>query len=176
MAVAEDYGKIDILVHSLSNGTEVTKPHLEMSHKGYLVASLASAYLVVSLLNKFVLIMNTGGACCPSPTSPQTGSSPGKAAAYLASRPILSPIPYKAGRKCGVHLTTVSVRPFKLRAASDIEKEAGKKTFIKCAIDCSNLNAPLVQDLYNNGGSLRTDPDHAVCGHQIHGSSHGKLV
>ena len=60
MAVAEDYGKIDILVHSLPNGTEVTKPHLEMSHTGYLVASLASAYLVVSLLNKFVLIMNKG--------------------------------------------------------------------------------------------------------------------
>ena len=30
-AVAKDYGKVDILVHSLANGPEVTKPLLETS-------------------------------------------------------------------------------------------------------------------------------------------------
>ena len=34
-AVARDYGKIDILVHSLANGPEVTKPLLETSRAGY---------------------------------------------------------------------------------------------------------------------------------------------
>ena len=33
-AVARDYGKIDILVHSLANGPEVTKPLLETSRAG----------------------------------------------------------------------------------------------------------------------------------------------
>lgn len=37
-AVAADYGKIDILVHSLANGPEVTKPLLQTSRKGYVRA------------------------------------------------------------------------------------------------------------------------------------------
>ena len=32
-AVAADFGKIDVLVHSLANGPEVTKPLLETSRK-----------------------------------------------------------------------------------------------------------------------------------------------
>ena len=32
-AVAQDFGKIDVLVHSLANGPEVTKPLLETSRK-----------------------------------------------------------------------------------------------------------------------------------------------
>jgi enoyl-[acyl-carrier protein] reductase I len=61
-AVEADYGKIDILVHSLANGPEVTKPLLETSRKGYLAASSASAYSAVSLLQKFGPIMNEGGS------------------------------------------------------------------------------------------------------------------
>jgi len=45
-----DYGKIDILIHSLANGPEVTKPLLETSRAGYLAASSASAYSFVSLV------------------------------------------------------------------------------------------------------------------------------
>merc|ERR1719329_311285 len=61
-AVAEDYGKVDIVVHSLANGPEVTKPLLETSRKGYLAASSASAYSAVSILQKFAPIMNEGGS------------------------------------------------------------------------------------------------------------------
>merc|ERR1719217_782536 len=60
--VAADYGKIDILVHSLANGPEVTKPLLETSRKGYLAASSASAYSFVSCLQKFGPVMNKGGS------------------------------------------------------------------------------------------------------------------
>lgn len=41
-AVAADYGKIDILVHSLANGPEVTKPLLQTSRKGYVSAAPAA--------------------------------------------------------------------------------------------------------------------------------------
>jgi hypothetical protein len=37
-SIAADYGKIDILVHSLANGPEVTKALLETSRKGYVSA------------------------------------------------------------------------------------------------------------------------------------------
>jgi enoyl-[acyl-carrier protein] reductase I len=40
--VEADYGKIDILVHSLANGPEVTKPLLETSRKGYVRAPPAA--------------------------------------------------------------------------------------------------------------------------------------
>merc|ERR1719387_1586211 len=60
--VGADYGKIDILVHSLANGPEVTKPLLETSRSGYLAASSASAYSMVSLVQKFGPIMNEGGS------------------------------------------------------------------------------------------------------------------
>lgn len=35
-SIANDFGSIDILVHSLANGPEVQKPLLETSRKGYL--------------------------------------------------------------------------------------------------------------------------------------------
>ncbi|XP_076883791.1 enoyl-[acyl-carrier-protein] reductase [NADH] 1, chloroplastic-like [Bidens hawaiensis] len=58
----EDFGSIDILVHSLANGPEVTKTLLETSRHGYLAAISASSYSFVSLLQHFALIMNPGGA------------------------------------------------------------------------------------------------------------------
>ena len=44
--VAKDWGKVDVLVHSLANGPEVTKALLDTSRAGYLAASSASAYSV----------------------------------------------------------------------------------------------------------------------------------
>ncbi|KAK7313775.1 hypothetical protein VNO77_38973 [Canavalia gladiata] len=48
-SVKEDFGSIDILVHSLANGPEVTKPLLETSRKGYLAALSASSGSSISL-------------------------------------------------------------------------------------------------------------------------------
>ncbi|KAG6475827.1 hypothetical protein ZIOFF_065056 [Zingiber officinale] len=57
-AVTKDFGRIDILVHSLANGPEVTKPLLETSRRGYLATISASSYSFVSLLRHFLPIMN----------------------------------------------------------------------------------------------------------------------
>ncbi|KAI8558921.1 hypothetical protein RHMOL_Rhmol04G0133600 [Rhododendron molle] len=58
--VKQDFGSIDILVHSLANGPEVGKPILETSRNGYLAAISASSYSFVSLLKYFAPIMNPG--------------------------------------------------------------------------------------------------------------------
>lgn len=55
-----DFGKIDYVVHSLANGPEVTKPLLETSRNGYLAANSASAYSLVSMVQKFAPILNPG--------------------------------------------------------------------------------------------------------------------
>ncbi|KAL0339573.1 UNVERIFIED_CONTAM: Enoyl-[acyl-carrier-protein] reductase [NADH] 1, chloroplastic [Sesamum radiatum] len=57
-SVKQDFGSIDILVHSLANGPEVSKPLLETSRNGYLAAVSASSYSFVSLLRHFLPIMN----------------------------------------------------------------------------------------------------------------------
>jgi enoyl-[acyl-carrier protein] reductase I len=58
--VKADFGSVDYVVHSLANGPEVTKPLLETSREGYLAASSASAYSLVSMVSRFGPIMNPG--------------------------------------------------------------------------------------------------------------------
>jgi len=153
-AVEADYGKIDILVHSLANGPEVTKPLLETSRKGYLAASSASAYSAVSLLQKFGPIMNEGGNMlsltyiASEAVIPGYGGGMSSAKAQLESDTRV--LAFEAGRKWGVRVNTISAGPLKSRAASAIGKEPGQKTFIEYAIDYSHANAPLAQDLYND--------------------------
>jgi len=153
--VEADYGKLDILVHSLANGPEVTKPLLETSRKGYLAASSASAYSAVALLQKFAPIMEEGGAflsltyIASEKVIPGYGGGMSSAKAQLESD--TRTLAFEAGRKYGIRVNTISAGPLKSRAASAIGKEPGQaKTFIEYAIDYSKTNAPLNQDLYND--------------------------
>ena len=153
-AVEKDYGKIDILVHSLANGPEVTKPLLETSRKGYLAASSASAYSLVSLVQNFGPIMNEEGSVlsltyiASEMVIPGYGGGMSSAKAQLESD--TRTLAYEAGRKYGIRVNTISAGPLKSRAASAIGKEPGQKTFIEVAIDYSKANAPLAQDLYSD--------------------------
>jgi len=152
-SIEADYGKIDIVVHSLANGPEVTKPLLETSRKGYLAASSASAYSAVSLLQKLAPIMNKGGAflsltyIASEKVIPGYGGGMSSAKAQLESD--TRTLAFEAGRKYGLRVNTISAGPLKSRAASAIGKEPGQKTFIEYAIDYSKANAPLAQDLYS---------------------------
>jgi len=148
--VAADYGKIDILVHSLANGPEVTKPLLETSRKGYLMASSASAYSFVSLVQKFGPIMNHGGSAlsltymASERVIPGYGGGMSSAKAQLESD--TRTLAWEAGRSYGVRVNTISAGPLKSRAATAIG-DKGKKAFIEYAIDYAKANAPLERDL-----------------------------
>mmetsp|Transcript_14703 Transcript_14703/g.20997 ORF Transcript_14703/g.20997 Transcript_14703/m.20997 type:complete len:371 (-) Transcript_14703:82-1194(-) len=152
--VEADYGKIDIVVHSLANGPEVTKPLLETSRKGYLAASSASAYSFVSLVQNFGPIMNAGGSfmsltyIASEKVIPGYGGGMSSAKAQLESD--TRTLAYEAGRKYDVRVNTISAGPLKSRAASAIGKEPGQRTFIEYIIDYSKENAPLAQDLYSD--------------------------
>ena len=149
-AVAADYGKIDIVVHSLANGPEVTKPLLETSRNGYLSASSASAYSFVSMIQKFGPIMNENSAAisltyiASEKVIPGYGGGMSSAKAQLESD--TRTLAWEAGRKYNMRVNTVSAGPLKSRAASAIG-EKGKKTFIEYAIDYSKANSPLARDL-----------------------------
>jgi enoyl-[acyl-carrier protein] reductase I len=152
-AVKADYGKIDILVHSLANGPEVVNPLLETSRKGYLMASSASAYSFVSLVQKFGPIMNEGGSAlsltyiASERVIPGYGGGMSSAKAQLESD--TRTLAWEAGRAYGIRVNTISAGPLKSRAASAIG-EKGTKSFIEYAIDYSKANSPLARDLYSD--------------------------
>lgn len=143
-SVKNDFGTIDILVHSLANGPEVTKPLLETSRKGYLAAISASSYSFISLLQHFLPIMNPGGASisltyiASERTIPGYGGGMSSAKAALESDTRV--LAYEAGRKGKIRVNTISAGPLGSRAAKAIG-------FIEKMIDYSYVNAPLQKEL-----------------------------
>lgn len=152
--IAKDFGKIDMVVHSLANGPEVTKPLLETSRAGYLAANSASAYSFVSMVQKFGPIMNEGGAfvsltyIASEKVIPGYGGGMSSAKAALESD--TRTLAFEAGRKYGCRVNTISAGPLASRAAKAIGGAGKPKTFIDYAIDYSKANAPMAQDLYSD--------------------------
>ncbi|KAL3850070.1 hypothetical protein ACJIZ3_011952 [Penstemon smallii] len=142
--VKQDFGSIDILVHSLANGPEVTKPLLETSRKGYLAAISASSYSYVSLLQRFLPIMNPGGSSisltyiASERIIPGYGGGMSSAKAGLESDTRV--LAFEAGRKHKVRVNTISAGPLRSRAAKAIG-------FIDMMIEYSLTNAPLQKEL-----------------------------
>uniref|UniRef100_A0A7S4C0T4 Enoyl-[acyl-carrier-protein] reductase (NADH) n=1 Tax=Chrysotila carterae TaxID=13221 RepID=A0A7S4C0T4_CHRCT len=151
--VGADYGKIDVLVHSLANGPEVAKPLLETSRAGYLAAASASSYSLVSLVQKFGPIMNEGGSVLSLTYIASEKVIPGYGGGMSSAKAALESdtrtLAWEAGRKYGIRVNTISAGPLKSRAASAISK-GEKKSFIEVGIDYSRANAPLAKDLYSD--------------------------
>lgn len=115
---------IDILVHSLANGPEVKNPLLETSRAGYLAASSASAYSLVSMVQRLGPLMREGGAavclsylaavrCVP-------GYGGGMSSAKAALESDVRTLAFEAGRKWGIRINGVSAGPLASRAARAI--------------------------------------------------------
>ncbi|CAN7118136.1 unnamed protein product [Brassica rapa subsp. narinosa] len=137
--VRQDFGSIDILVHSLANGPEartlsetVSKPLLETTRKGYLAAISASSYSFVSLLSHFLPIMN------PGMIIPGYGGGMSSAKAALESDTRV--LAFEAGRKQNIRVNTISAGPLGSRAAKAIG-------FIDTMIEYSYNNAPIQKTL-----------------------------
>ncbi|MEO7734683.1 MAG: enoyl-[acyl-carrier-protein] reductase [Kofleriaceae bacterium] len=138
-AIAAD-GGVDIVVHSLANGSEVKKPLLETSRKGYLSAISASAYSMVSAVQHLGPLMRPGGAfvslsyMAAERAVPGYGGGMSSAKAALESDTRL--LAFEAGRKWGHRVNTISAGPFASRAASAIG-------FIGQMIEYCKANSPL---------------------------------
>ncbi|RZC43384.1 hypothetical protein C5167_036333 [Papaver somniferum] len=154
--VKKDFGTIDILVHSLANGPEVTKPLLETSRKGYLAALSASSYSYVSLLKHFVPIMNPGkygGGMSSAKAALESDTRVGVAyylaklkafclslSLYLYTLQDKAVLAFEAGRRYKVRINTISAGPLRSRAAKAIG-------FVDTMIEYSINNAPLQKEL-----------------------------
>lgn len=142
--VKNDFGSIDILVHSLANGPEVTKSLLETSRRGYLAAISASSYSYVSLLQHFLPIMNPGGASISLTYIASERIIPGYGGGMSSAKAALESdtrvLAYEAGRKGKIRVNTISAGPLGSRAAKAIG-------FIEKMIEYSYVNAPLQKEL-----------------------------
>ncbi|KAH6812378.1 Rossmann-fold superfamily protein [Perilla frutescens var. frutescens] len=142
--VKQDFGSIDILVHSLANGPEVTKPLLETSRKGYLAAISASSYSYVSLLKHFLPIVNPGGSSISLTYIASERIIPGYGGGMSSAKAALESdtkvLAFEAGRKHKVRVNTISAGPLRSRAAKAIG-------FIDMMIDYSLENAPFQKEL-----------------------------
>ncbi|KAJ6428012.1 hypothetical protein OIU84_023427 [Salix udensis] len=143
-SVKQDYGSIDILVHSLANGPEVTKPLLETSRKGYLAAISASSYSYVSLLRHFIPLMNPGGSSISLTYIASERIIPGYGGGMSSAKAALESdtrvLAFEAGRKNRIRVNTISAGPLRSRAAKAIG-------FIDTMIEYSLANAPLQKEL-----------------------------
>ena len=144
--IRADFGErpLDIVVHSLANGPEVKKPLLETSRNGYLAALSASAYSMVSMVQRLAPLMREGGAfssltyMASERIIPGYGGGMSSAKAALESDTRL--LAFEAGRKYGVRVNVVSAGPLASRAASAIG-------IIEKMVDYCRRNAPLPEEL-----------------------------
>lgn len=143
-AVERDFGKIDILVHSLANGPEVKKPLLETSRNGYLAAVSSSSYSFVSLVAHFGPLLNPGSSILSLTYLASERVVPGYGGGMSSAKAALESdtrtLAFEAGRKWGTRINTISAGPLASRAARAIG-------FIGSMIEYSLANAPLQKDL-----------------------------
>jgi enoyl-[acyl-carrier protein] reductase I len=142
--MVEADGGVDIVVHSLANGSEVKKPMLETSRKGYLSAVSASAYSMVSLVQHMGPIMRKGGAFCSLSYMAAERAVPGYGGGMSSAKAALESdtrvLAFEAGRKWGHRVNVISAGPYASRAASAIG-------FISQMIDYAKRNAALPEEI-----------------------------
>jgi enoyl-[acyl-carrier protein] reductase I len=145
-SLVQDFGEqpFDILFHSLANGPEVKKPLLETSRAGYLAASSASAYSLVSMVQRLGPLMRPGGNVCSLTYMASEKVIPGYGGGMSSAKAALESdtrvLAFEAGRKYGLRVNTISAGPYASRAASAIG-------IISKMVEYCTANSPLPQDL-----------------------------
>ena len=115
---------IDILVHSLANGPEVQNDLLDTSRGGYLAAVSASAYSLVSMVQRFGPLMRPGGSVVSLSYLAAERVIPGYGGGMSSAKAALEgdtrTLAFEAGRRFGVRVNTISAGPLASRAAKAI--------------------------------------------------------
>jgi len=138
-----DFGEapsVDIVVHSLANGSEVKKPLLETSRRGYLQAVGTSAYSLVSMTRELGPLVRPKGSFVALTYMASERVIPGYGGGMSSAKAALESdtrvLAFEAGRRWGHRVNVISAGPYASRAASAIG-------FIQTMIDYCATNAPL---------------------------------
>ena len=142
----EDFGEhaLDIVVHSLANGSEVKKALLDTSRQGYLGAVGVSAYSNVAFVREFGALMRPGGSFVSLTYMASERAIPGYGGGMSSAKAALEAdtrtLAFEAGRRFGVRVNTISAGPYASRAASAIG-------IIEKMVSYTKANSPLTRDL-----------------------------
>ena len=121
-----DFGEpcLDIIVHSLANGPEVQNDLLDTSRSGYLAALSASAYSMVSLVQRFGPLIRPGGSLVSLSYLAAERVVPGYGGGMSSAKSALESdtrtLAWEAGRRYGMRVNTISAGPLASRAAKAI--------------------------------------------------------
>ena len=127
-ALVRDFGQpcLDVVVHSLANGPEVKNALLDTSRAGYLAALSASAYSLVSMVQRFGPLMRPGGAFVSLSYLAAERVIPGYGGGMSSAKSALEAdtrtLAFEVGRRWGVRVNTISAGPLASRAAKAIGK------------------------------------------------------
>jgi enoyl-[acyl-carrier protein] reductase I len=141
-----DFGEqgLDIVVHSLANGPEVKKPLLEVSRNGYLAAVSASAYSMVSMVQRLGPLLRPQGSMLSLTYMASERAIPGYGGGMSSAKAALESdtrlLAFEAGRKWGIRVNTISAGPYASRAASAIG-------IIGKMVEYCKANSPLPETL-----------------------------
>ena len=141
-----DFGDhpLDIVVHSLANGSEVRKALLDTSRQGYLGAVGVSAYSNVAFVRELGAMMRPSGSFVSLTYMASERAIPGYGGGMSSAKAALEAdtrtLAYEAGRRFGVRVNTISAGPYASRAASAIG-------IIEKMVEYTKANSPLTRDL-----------------------------
>ncbi len=122
----EDFGEpcLDVVVHSLANGPEVKNLLLDTSRSGYLAAVSASAYSMVSLVQRFGPLMRKDASVVSLSYLAAERVIPGYGGGMSSAKAALEAdtrtLSYEAAKRWGVRVNTISAGPLPSRAAKAI--------------------------------------------------------
>ncbi len=144
--LTDDFGDkcVDIIVHSLANGSEVRNLLLDTSRAGYLQAVGVSAYSLISLTSKLGPHMRAGGSVLSLTYMASERVIPGYGGGMSSAKAALESdtrvLAFEAGRRWGIRVNTISAGPFASRAASAIG-------IIEAMVEYAKVNSPLPEEL-----------------------------
>ncbi len=142
-----DFGEqpLDIIVHSLANGSEVKNALLDTSREGYLNALSASSYSFVALVQRFGPLLREQGSFLTLSYMASERVIPGYGGGMSSAKAALESdtrtLAYEAGRRWGARVNCISAGPWASRAASAIG-------FIGTMIDYVSKNSPLTEPIH----------------------------
>ncbi len=136
---------LDIVVHSLANGSEVKNPLLDTSREGYLDALSASSYSFVALVQRFGPLLREHGSFLTLSFMASERVIPGYGGGMSSAKAALESdtrtLAFEAGRRWGARINCISAGPLASRAASAIG-------FIGTMIDYVSKNSPLPEPIH----------------------------
>ena len=145
--LVQDFGDkpLDVVVHSIANGTEVRNALLETSRQGYLGAVSASSYSFVSLVQRFGPLLQDGGSFLTLTYMASERVIPGYGGGMSSAKAALESdtrtLAYEAGRSFGARVNCISAGPWASRAATAIG-------FIGSMIEYARQNSPLPEPIH----------------------------